>query len=74
MTEAVMARKKSAGKKSPSPALNKRLSVQACEEWLAWVEKGADYIRTDVSKLVDMALTNYLRAQGFTEPPPKRTP
>ena len=53
---------------------SRRLSVQACDAWIAWVEDGADFCRTDVSKLVDVALVTYLRSQGFTKTPPRRVP
>lgn len=69
----VMARRKSS-KKAASEVPSRRLSVQASEAWIAWVEEGADFCRTDVSKLVDAALAAYLRSQGFDKAPPKRVP
>jgi hypothetical protein len=68
-----MARRKSR-KKATVPSSGRRLVVQASDPWIAWVEEGADYCRTDVSKLVDVALVFYLKAQGFTEPAPRRVP
>jgi hypothetical protein len=52
----------------------KRLVVQASIDWADLVERGAKHCRTDVSKLIDVALADYLRARGFTDPPPDRTP
>lgn len=72
MSEVTMARRK-AGKSGES-APNRRLSVQASPEWIEYVERGADFCRIDVSKLTDVAIVQYLRAQGFTEQPPKRVP
>jgi hypothetical protein len=66
--------KKRSNKTDDGPAGSRRLSVQASSEWVSWVEEGADFCRTDVSKLVDMALATYLRAQGFGKIPPKRIP
>jgi hypothetical protein len=66
-----VARRKSS-KKPETPS--RRLSVQASDQWIAWVEEGADFCRTDVSKLVDASLATYLRSQGFTKTPPKRVP
>ena len=66
-------RRKSKAGEPPAPS-SRRLSVQASEAWIAWVEEGADHCRTDVSKLVDVALAIYLRAQGFGKTPPKRIP
>jgi hypothetical protein len=73
MTGTMMARRKSA-KKAAHPPSNRRLVVAAADPWLSWVEEGADFCRTDVSKLVDVALASYLRAQGFPKTPPKRLP
>lgn len=69
-----MARRKSKGKAEAAPQVKARIAVQAEESWIRWVEEGAEFCRTDVSKLVDMALATYLRAQGFPKPPPKRVP
>jgi hypothetical protein len=68
---AVVARRKGT-KRAPEPS--RRLSVQASEAWIAWVEEAADHCRTDVSKFVDAALAAYAREQGFSKPPPKRVP
>jgi hypothetical protein len=48
------------------------ITIRGSLEWRGWVERGADHCRTDVAKLVDVALIRYLREQGFTDPPPKR--
>ncbi len=52
----------------------KTIAVRATVDWVSWVEEGADFCRTDVSKLVDAALADYLKARGFPKSPPKRTP
>jgi hypothetical protein len=57
-----------------NPSSMRRVAVFASEEWIRWVEEGADFCRTDVSKLVDVALAAYLRGQGFPKTPPKRIP
>ena len=64
-------------KKKPaggSPPPIKRIAVQAAAPWVDWVERGAKFCRTDVSKLIDAALADYLKARGFSEAPPERTP
>jgi hypothetical protein len=48
------------------------ITVRGSKEWRAWVESGAKHCLTDTSKLVDMAVTTYLRDQGFKEPRPER--
>jgi hypothetical protein len=48
------------------------LTIKGRLEWRDWVERGADFCRTDVAKLVDAALVEYLKQRGFEEPAPKR--
>jgi predicted transcriptional regulator len=48
------------------------LTIRGSKEWRDWLERGARYCRTDSSKLVDIAVAHYLRAQGFDEPAPER--
>jgi hypothetical protein len=56
----------------PSGRLPVALTVKGSPEWKEWVEEGAKFCLTDVSKLVDMAVTTYLRGQGFDKPRPER--
>jgi hypothetical protein len=48
------------------------LTIKGSLEWRAWVEKGATFCRTDVAKLVDAALVDYLKNRGFEPEPPER--
>ena len=66
-----MARKRGRPAKKPEPIT--RISVQATLDWAAWIDRAAGFCRTDVSKLVDAAVVDYLKARGFEEPPPPRT-
>ncbi len=76
MESAVMARpkvkKKPVEAKKPSGAKPTALTIRGNLDWRDWVERGADHCRTDVAKLVDAALIDYLRAKGFEENPPRR--
>jgi hypothetical protein len=56
-------------RESPRPTA---LTIKGRREWRDWVERGADFCRTDVAKLVDAALVDYLKQRGFDEPAPKR--
>jgi hypothetical protein len=73
-----MAKKKGRGedRKKPGPAPTGRLpvalTVKGTPEWKEWIEAGAKFCLTDVSKLVDIAVTRYLRDQGFDVPRPER--
>jgi hypothetical protein len=48
------------------------LTIKGTLEWRDWVDRGARHCRTDVAKLVDAALLEYLKARGFTEEAPER--
>ena len=48
------------------------LTIKGRPEWRDWVDRGAEFCRTDVAKLVDAALVEYLKQRGFDEPAPKR--
>jgi hypothetical protein len=73
-----MAKKAGGGKpkKKPGPVPTGRLpvalTVKGSPEWKEWIEAGAKFCLTDVSKLVDIAVTKYLREQGFDKPRPDR--
>jgi hypothetical protein len=72
MDSATMARpkhKKASAKPEPRPTA---LTIRGSLDWRAWVDRGAEHCRTDVAKLVDAALVEYLKARGFSEVPPKR--
>jgi hypothetical protein len=64
------------GRKKPAeePLKPKTVAVRATGEWAAWVEEGAEYCRTDVAKVIDAAVVEYLKARGFPKPPPRRIP
>jgi acyl-CoA synthetase (NDP forming) len=74
METAVMGKPKKTAPKAGSKAGAKptALTIRGSREWREWVERGADFARTDVAKLVDAALVEYLKARGFTEAPPAR--
>lgn len=61
-------------KKRNPKAVRKPLGIQVRgrDEWKAWVEKGAIHCRLSVSTLVDLAITKFLKDQGFNDPPPNR--
>lgn len=73
---AVMARpkakRKQATAKAATGAKPTALTIRGSLDWRGWLERGADHCRTDVAKLVDAAVIEYLRGRGFEEMPPKR--
>jgi hypothetical protein len=52
----------------------KTIGVRATGEWAAWLERAARFCRTDVAKLIDAAVADYVKGRGFDEPPPERIP
>jgi uncharacterized protein (DUF1778 family) len=69
-----MAKKKSNKPKSAPVPPSRRLSIQATQAWLEWVEAAAYHARTDVSKFIDAAATKHAKDCGFDRPPPRRVP
>jgi hypothetical protein len=61
--------KPKAARENPRPTA---LTIKGRPEWRDWVDRGAEFCRTDVAKLVDAALVEYLKQRGFDEPAPKR--
>jgi T5orf172 domain len=48
------------------------VTLRGSQEWKTWIEAGAKFCRTDVAKLIDSAVVDYLRARGFTQEAPER--
>jgi hypothetical protein len=48
------------------------MTIKGRPEWREWVDRAATFCRTDVAKLVDAALVEYLKQRGFDEPAPRR--
>jgi hypothetical protein len=72
--EATMARPKPKPK-GDDPSSKRQptaITIRGSKEWREWLERGAEHCLTDVSKLVDVAVSQYLKAQGFDETRPKR--
>lgn len=67
---AKMAKAKS--KPTPEKPRPTALTIKGRPEWRDWVDRGAEFCRTDVAKLVDAALIEYLKQRGFAENAPKR--
>jgi hypothetical protein len=71
-TEVVVGRpKRLAGIKPTGP---KTIGVRSTPEWADWIDRAAKYCRTDIAKLVDASVAEYVKGRGFTEPPPERIP
>ena len=60
-----MAKTKGSSDRRAKKVLPTALTIKGSPEWRDWVAEGADYCRTDTSKLVDAALVHYLKHRGF---------
>lgn len=65
-----------AKKGAPKPAEPKprTVGVRASGEWADWLERAARHCRTDIAKLIDSSVVEYVKVRGFTEAPPERIP
>jgi hypothetical protein len=68
-----MARTKQRPKKA-APKLLKTVGVRATIDWADWLERASRHCRTDVAKLIDAAVADYVKTRGFDETPPERIP
>jgi hypothetical protein len=64
-------RPKKQAKRSTGP---RTIGVRSSPEWAEWLERAAKHCRTDIAKLIDASVADYVRARGFTEAPPERVP
>lgn len=48
------------------------IQVRGSTEWKAWVERLAEFDRSNVADLTDRAMAAYARTIGFLDPPPPR--
>ena len=48
------------------------VGVRATLPWWEWATEGAAFCRTDLAKLFDAAVVEYLKARGFDKKAPSR--
>lgn len=46
--------------------------IKGGPDWKAWLEGLADYCRTDVAKVIDKALIQYAKTEGYGHEAPRR--
>ena len=51
----------------------KTLGYRVSAEYLDWIKAAATVNRSDISGLIDQAVTSYAREIGVEDPPPDRT-
>ena len=67
-------KKRVSAPKKASAKPPKTVGVRTTAEWAEWLERGARHCRTDIAKLIDAAVVDYVKARGFDETPPVRIP
>ena len=72
MSIGTMGRPKKKTQDGEQPPRLRKVGINATDEWADWLERAAAHCRTDVSKLIDQSVCEYVRIRGFEEPPPKR--
>jgi hypothetical protein len=60
--------------KKGKPRGPRTIGIRTTGEWADWIERAARFCRTDIAKLIDAAVAEYVKARGFDEPPPERIP
>ena len=62
-----------AGRKpSGRPRKAVAVTLKGSEEWKAWIESLARHSRLDVSKLIDRAVIDFAKREGFEPEAPER--
>ena len=63
-------------RKRPGPEPTGRrptvLTIKGSLEWKAWLDRLSKHCRIGTSSVVDLALAEFAKKQGFDEPPPPR--
>ena len=69
----LVAKKKTAPKRTEKPDRPAiAVTLRGSEEWKSWVEGLADHCRTDVAKVIDRALIDLARKEGYKPDAPRR--
>ena len=48
------------------------VTLKGSPEWKNWIAAGARFCRTDVAKLLDVSVVEYLKTRGFDQEAPER--
>lgn len=67
-----MARKKAAPKRSAGKASTIAVTLRGSQEWKSWLEALAKHARLDVAKVIDRAVIDFAKKEGFGPEAPKR--
>ncbi|MGZ5996115.1 MAG: hypothetical protein ACXWN0_10580 [Isosphaeraceae bacterium] len=59
-------------KAAPAKASTIAVTLRGSAEWKAWLEALARHTRLDVAKVIDRALIDLAKKEGFTEEAPAR--
>ena len=73
MEALMMARKKATtGKPTEGKASTIAVTLRGSKEWKAWLESLAKHTRLDVAKVIDRAVIDFAKKEGFEPEAPER--
>ena len=68
-----MAKRKAAASSSPNgKASTIAVTLRGSQEWKAWLEALAKHARLDVAKVIDRAVIDFAKKEGFEPEAPRR--
>lgn len=69
---AVMAKKSAARSKPASDRKTIAVTIKGSPEWKDWIDGLADHCRLDVAKVIDRAVIEYAKTEGYDRKAPQR--
>lgn len=72
MGPALMAKKKTTRAKPAADRKSIAVTIKGGPEWKAWIDGLARHCRLDVAKVIDLAVVQFAKGEGYTPPAPER--
>jgi hypothetical protein len=72
MGPATMAKKKTARSKPAADRKSIAVTIKGSPEWKEWIDGLAEHCRLDVAKVIDLAVVEYAKAEGYDPKAPQR--
>ena len=67
-----MAKKKTTRPKPASDRKTIAVTIKGSPDWKEWIDGLAEYCRLDVAKVIDRAVVDYAKAEGYDRKAPQR--
>jgi hypothetical protein len=72
MGPAMMAKKKAEGSSPASDRKTIAVTIKGSPEWKEWIEGLAEHCRLDVAKVIDLAVVDFAKSEGYERKAPQR--